>query len=67
MEQNKLTLKAIPEDDSSSDNNEYIHDICCIELTFYPDTMPSIKSYYIMTNSEYEELKSLHMDLYMTE
>jgi hypothetical protein len=43
----------------AEDNNLYI------ELTYYTETMQQIKSYYIMTLSEYEELKSLHMDLYI--
>jgi len=42
------------------DNNDL-----CIELTYYPDNIPSIKSYYFMSPSEYEELKSLHLDLYI--
>jgi hypothetical protein len=52
------------ENESSSDNND-INDKLCIELTYYADNIPSIKSYYIMTNNEYEELKTLHMDLYI--
>jgi hypothetical protein len=65
MELYKNPLKPILEDDTSSENNDDMNNKCCIELTFYPDTMPSIKSYYIMTNLEYEDLKTLHMDLYI--
>jgi hypothetical protein len=37
----------------------------CIELTYFSDTLPAIKSYYIMSSSEYEDLNSLHMDIYI--
>ena len=62
------TLKTVPEIDSGSENNnDNDNDNCklCIELTFYPDTLPSIKSYYFMTPIEYEELKTLHLDLFI--
>ena len=37
----------------------------CVELTFYPDSIPAIKSYYIMNSSDYEELNTLHLDIYI--
>lgn len=37
----------------------------CVELTYFSDTLPAIKSYYIMSNSEYEEITSFHMDIYI--
>jgi hypothetical protein len=40
-------------------------DNLCIELTYFPDTLSSIKSYYIMTQEEYLNLKTLHMDIYI--
>lgn len=39
--------------------------ILCIEIIYYPDSFPSIKSYYLMTNDEFEDLKALHMDMYI--
>ena len=53
LDDTKTVLESIPEGN------------IIVELTYYPDTMPSIKSYYMMTNIEYEELKTLHMDLYI--
>lgn len=57
MEIFKQKLYPILEQDNNND--------LCIELTYFPDNIPSIKSYYFMTPSEYEELKSLHLDLYI--
>lgn len=37
----------------------------CIEIIYYPDIIPSIKSYYLMTKEEYEDLKTLYMDIYI--
>lgn len=37
----------------------------CVELTFYPDSIPAMKSYYIMNSSDYEELNTLHLDIYI--
>jgi hypothetical protein len=67
MEQAKYVLNAIPEDNSSSESGKNLNsdDKLCVELTFYPDTMPSIKSYYIMTPTEYEELNGVYMDIYI--
>jgi len=67
MEQTKYVLNTIPEDSSSSESiiNDKTDGNLCIELTFYPDTIPQIKSYYIMTPNEYEELKSIYMDIYI--
>lgn len=45
--------------------NNTLDDKLCIEITYYPDSLPSIKSYYLMTNNEYEELKALHMDIFI--
>jgi len=36
-----------------------------IEIIFYPDNLPPIKSYYIMNQQEYDYLTSLHMDIYI--
>lgn len=67
---NKTNLSAIIENDSpnsENDNNDANNqkNNLYIELTYYPDTLPQIKSYYIMTNEQYRELKTLHMDLYI--
>jgi len=61
------SLRSVPEIDSGSENNnnENENGKLCVELTFYPDTLPSIKSYYLMTPIEYEELKTLHLDLFI--
>ena len=37
----------------------------CVELTFYSDSLPAMKSYYIMNSADFEELNSLHMDIYI--
>jgi hypothetical protein len=37
----------------------------CIELTYYSDSMPAIKSYYFMNSDEYENLKTLYLDIYI--
>ena len=42
------------------ENNEL-----CIELTYFSDTLPAIKSYYIMSSIEYEELNTLYLDIYI--
>lgn len=50
------------------ENNTNKHDNInelCVEITYYPDTMPQIKSYYIMSPNEYEDLKSLYIDVYI--
>jgi len=46
-------------------NDDKIKDNLFIELTYYPDTLPEIKSYYIMTNTEYSDLRGMHMDLFI--
>jgi hypothetical protein len=58
LKQNLNTIEESPDD--NIDNNNL-----CIELTYYSDSIPAIKSYYILTAEEYEELKLLHMDLYI--
>ena len=55
MNNSKQLLNPIIEE-----NNEL-----CVELTYYSDILPAIKSYYIMNLSEYEELNSLYMDIYI--
>jgi hypothetical protein len=65
MEQTKYVLNPIIEDEASSENVLNSDGKLCVELTFYPDTMPSTKSYYIMTPIEYEELNSIYMDIYI--
>jgi len=55
MNHSKQILKPIIEE-----NNEL-----CIELTYFSDTSPAIKSYYLMSPTEYEELNSLYMDIYI--
>ncbi len=42
------------------ENNEL-----CVELTYFSDILPAIKSYYLMTSTEFEELNSLYMDIYI--
>lgn len=64
MNKTKIPLQSIIENDSpNSENNDdkKLH----IELTYYPDTLPQIKSYYIMSDEQYRDLKSLYMDLYI--
>ena len=63
MEINKNALNIIFEDESSSDSN--IVDKVYVEITYFSDSISSIKSYYIMSQSEYRDLKTLYMDLYL--
>jgi hypothetical protein len=63
MEINKNVLNTIFEDESSSDSKPV--DRLYIEITYFSDNMPSIKSYYMMSEIEYKDLKTLHMDLYL--
>jgi hypothetical protein len=57
-------MPIIVENDSSENNNSDENKLY-IELTYYPDTLPQIKSYYLMTDEQYRELKTLHVDLYI--
>ena len=61
---NQASLKPIYEDESPNTEpdttNKYM-----VELTYYPDTLPPIKSYYLWSHEELENFKSLHMDLYI--
>ncbi len=50
---------------SENDSNENTTNKLCIELTYYSDSIPSIKSYYFMSSEEYEELENMHIDLYI--
>lgn len=61
MNQFKHFLNTINEssDDIIDENKIYI------ELTYFSDSIPAIKSYYILTSEEYEELKLLYMDIYI--
>lgn len=66
MDMYKNTLNAIPEEQHfNNEDMPYENNKLCIELTIYLESMPSIKSYYFMSHIEYEELKTLHMDLYI--
>jgi hypothetical protein len=56
-------LSTISEDKYQNDDEK--KDNLFIELTYYPDTLPAIKSYYIMTKAEYSDLQGIHMDLYI--
>ena len=60
------TLESIPEyiednieHDDNNDNKLYV------EITYYFDNLPYIKSYYIMTDEEYKKLTLLHIDIYI--
>jgi hypothetical protein len=60
------SLKPIKEEINSDDeidikNNNSI----CIEVTFFADTLPSIKSYYILSKEEYDSVRMMHLDLYL--
>jgi len=63
MEINKNSLNTIFEDESSSEQTPI--DRIYVEITYYADSLPSIKSYYIMSHNEYKDLKTLYMDLYI--
>ena len=65
MEINKQSLNTIFEEESSSEHNNL--DNIYVEITYFPDNMPSIKSYYIMNQNEYKDLKTMHLDLYIDE
>lgn len=58
---NKL-LDSIPESsEKSSSEIEKIY----IELVYFLDNLPVIKSYYILTEEEYKKLKMLYIDIYI--
>ena len=63
MEHNNI-LNSIPEDISTSETDTNMNKLV-IEIIYYPDFMPAIKSYYLLTNDEYENLINLHRDLYI--
>lgn len=61
---NKFTiLDSITEVVDSDDDNNL--DKIYVEITYYPDHMPQIKSYYKLTKDEYKEITTLYMDLYI--
>ena len=64
MEQIKHILEPILEDQNIY-NNQNLIDKLYIEIIYFSDTMPHIKSYYIMNEIEYKDLKSLHIDLFI--
>ena len=59
------SLNPIKEEIDSDDEIIIKNNSLCIELTFFADTLPSIKSYYILSKTEYDELKIMHLDLYI--
>ena len=59
----KSPLNTIYEDDSSSDQN--LINTVCVEITYFPDNLPAIKSYYLMSQIEHKDLITLYMDLYI--
>ena len=63
MSKYKNKLGTISEDISPNDDEKKNN--IFIELTYYPDTLPVIKSYYIMSESEHSDLKGIHMDLFI--
>lgn len=61
---NKFTiLDSITEVVDSDDDIDL--DKMYIEITYYPDHMPQIKSYYKLTKDEYKEITTMYMDLYI--
>lgn len=48
-----------------SKNSSNDQSLTYVELTYYADTMPQIKSYYAMTQTEYQNLNLLYLDLYI--
>lgn len=63
MEINKQTLNTIFEEESSSEHNN--SENVYVEITYFPDNMPAIKSYYVMNQNEYKDLKTVYLDLYI--
>lgn len=62
---NKFTiLDSITEVVDSDDDNTNL-DKLYVEITYYPDHMPQIKSYYKLTKDEYKEITTIYMDLYI--
>lgn len=46
-------------------NNNIDLDKLYIEIIYYLDNLPTIKSYYIMSNDEYNNLITIYMDIYI--
>jgi hypothetical protein len=63
MEHNNL-LNSIPEDISTSETDTNTNKLV-VEIIYYSDFMSAIKSYYLLTNEEYENLMNLHRDIYI--
>jgi hypothetical protein len=61
---NHQQLKPISEDESPNTEPDLTNKIL-VEISYFPDTLPSIKSYYMWSHEELETFKSLHMDLYI--
>ena len=57
-------LNSIPEDISTSETDTNINKLV-VEIIYYSDFMPAIKSYYLLTNEEYENLMNLQRDIYI--
>jgi hypothetical protein len=60
---NKASLNTIYEDETSSDQN--LINAVCVEITYFPDNLPALKSYYLMSQTEHKDLITLYMDLYI--
>ena len=58
------TLNTITEDTSTSETDKNDTKLV-VEIIYYSDSLPAIKSYYLLTNIEYENLINLHRDLYI--
>ena len=63
MEHNNL-LNSIPEDISTSENDTNMNKLV-VELIYFSDYIHAIKSYYLLTNDEYENLINLQRDIYI--
>lgn len=61
--ESKASLNTIYEDESSSDQN--LINTVCVEITYFPDNLPALKSYYLMSQTEHKDLITLYMDLYI--
>jgi hypothetical protein len=59
----KASINTIYEDDTSSDQN--LINTVCVEITYFPDNLPALKSYYLMSQTEHKDLITLYMDLYI--
>lgn len=60
---NKIKLHPIPESISTSESDN--QDKIAVEIIYYPDTLPTLKSYYLLSYDEYNDLLKIHRDLYI--